>query len=54
VITKLDGTARGGVVVGITEKYKLPLYYIGVGESKDDLQPFLAVSFSRAIVGLES
>lgn len=52
IITKLDGTARGGVVVGITEKYKLPLYYIGVGESKDDLQPFEAESFSKAIVGL--
>ncbi|HCI48576.1 MAG: signal recognition particle-docking protein FtsY [Alphaproteobacteria bacterium RIFCSPHIGHO2_01_FULL_41_14] len=54
VITKLDGTARGGVVVGITEKYHLPLYYVGVGESKDDLQPFHAVSFARAIVGLAS
>ena len=52
IITKLDGTARGGVVVGITEKYKLPLYYVGVGESKDDLQPFEAESFSKAIVGL--
>jgi fused signal recognition particle receptor len=52
IITKLDGTARGGVVVGITEQYKLPLYYIGVGESKDDLQPFEAESFSKAIVGL--
>lgn len=54
VITKLDGTARGGVVVGITEKYKLPLYYIGVGESQDDLQPFKASSFAKAIVGLSS
>jgi fused signal recognition particle receptor len=53
VITKLDGTARGGVVVGITEKYKLPLYYVGIGESKDDLQPFHASSFSKAIAGLE-
>lgn len=53
VMTKLDGTARGGVVVGITEKYKLPLYYVGVGESKDDLQPFQAVPFAQAIVGKE-
>lgn len=53
IITKLDGTARGGVVVGLTEKYKLPLYYIGVGESKDDLHSFEAESFSKAIVGLE-
>ncbi|MFN7662973.1 MAG: signal recognition particle-docking protein FtsY [Alphaproteobacteria bacterium] len=53
VITKLDGTARGGVVVGITEKYKLPLYYIGVGEGQYDLQPFSAPSFARAIVGIE-
>lgn len=52
VVTKLDGTARGGVVVGLTEKYKLPLYYVGVGESKEDLQPFDAAAFSKAIIGL--
>ena len=54
IITKLDGTARGGVVVGITEKYKLPLYYVGTGESKDDLHPFRADAFSKALVGLAS
>lgn len=53
VITKLDGTAKAGVVLGITKKFKLPVYFIGIGESIDDLKSFVAEDFSKAIVGLE-
>lgn len=53
IMTKLDGTARGGVLVACAEKFGLPIHAIGVGESVDDLQPFEAVSFARALVGLE-
>jgi fused signal recognition particle receptor len=53
IMTKLDGTARGGILVAIAEKFKLPIHAIGVGESIDDLQPFDADAFSRAIAGLE-
>jgi fused signal recognition particle receptor len=49
VMTKLDGTARGGILVAIAEKYNLPVHAIGVGESVDDLQPFDAREFARAI-----
>lgn len=52
VMTKLDGTARGGILVSIAEKFDLPVHYIGVGEGADDLQPFDAESFARALVGL--
>jgi len=51
VMTKLDGTARGGILVSIAEKFDLPVHYIGVGETADDLQPFDAESFARALVG---
>lgn len=54
VMTKLDGTARGGILVAIAAKYGLPVHMIGVGEGIDDLQPFAARDFARAIVGLES
>ena len=53
VMTKLDGTARGGILVAIAEKFKLPVHYIGVGETLDDLEPFQARDFARAIAGLE-
>ena len=53
VMTKLDGTARGGILVALAEKYKLPVHFIGVGEGVDDLAPFTARDFARAIVGLE-
>jgi fused signal recognition particle receptor len=53
IMTKLDGTARGGILVAIAEKFKLPIHAIGVGETVDDLQPFDAEAFSRAIAGLE-
>lgn len=52
-MTKLDGTARGGVLVAVAEKFGLPVHFIGVGESQDDLQPFEAKSFARALSGLE-
>lgn len=53
IITKLDGTAKGGIVVGLADKYALPIYGLGVGESFEDLQPFSAKQFARALVGLE-
>jgi fused signal recognition particle receptor len=49
VMTKLDGTARGGILVAISAKYKLPVYAVGVGEGIDDLQSFDASEFARAI-----
>ncbi|MFZ5690913.1 MAG: signal recognition particle-docking protein FtsY [Pseudomonadota bacterium] len=53
VMTKLDGTARGGILVALAEKFKLPVHFIGVGEGIDDLQPFTARDFARAMAGLE-
>jgi fused signal recognition particle receptor len=52
IMTKLDGTARGGILVAIAAKHKLPVYFIGVGEGVDDLEPFEAEDFARAIAGL--
>src|SRR6185312_15487469 len=53
VMTKLDGTARGGILVAIAEKFGLPVHFIGVGEGIEDLEPFSARDFARAIAGLE-
>ena len=53
VMTKLDGTARGGILVAVAEKYGLPIHFIGVGETAEDLQPFAAEDFARAIAGLD-
>ena len=53
VMTKLDGTARGGILVAIADKFKLPVHFIGVGEGVDDLEPFEAKDFARAIAGLD-
>ena len=53
VMTKLDGTARGGILVGIAAKFHLPIHLIGVGESVDDLEPFSARDFAKALVGVE-
>ena len=53
VMTKLDGTARGGILVAVAEKYRLPVHFVGVGEGIDDLQPFAAGDFARAIAGLD-
>jgi fused signal recognition particle receptor len=52
-MTKLDGTARGGILVALAAKYGLPVHFIGVGESIDDLAPFSAKDFARAIAGIE-
>jgi fused signal recognition particle receptor len=54
VMTKLDGTARGGVLVSLAERYGIPVHAIGVGETAEDLRPFEAASFARSLVGLES
>jgi fused signal recognition particle receptor len=51
VMTKLDGTARGGILVAIAKKYALPVHFIGVGEGIDNLEPFAAADFARALVG---
>lgn len=51
VVTKLDGTAKGGIVIGLCKNFKLPVYFIGVGEKIDDLKPFDAKDFSRALIG---
>jgi len=54
VMTKLDGTARGGILVALAAKFAVPVHFIGVGEGIDDLSPFSARDFARAIAGLES
>jgi fused signal recognition particle receptor len=53
VMTKLDGTARGGILAAIAAKYQLPVHFIGIGEGIDDLAPFGAREFARALAGLE-
>jgi fused signal recognition particle receptor len=53
VMTKLDGTARGGILVALADRFQLPVHFIGIGESVDDLEPFEAHDFARAIAGLE-
>jgi fused signal recognition particle receptor len=54
VMTKLDGTAKGGVLVAIAEKYGMPVHFIGVGEGAEDLRPFSAADFAKSLVGLEN
>jgi len=54
VMTKLDGTAKGGILVALAGRFGLPVHYIGVGEGEDDLQPFVAQDFARALVGAEA
>lgn len=53
IMTKLDGTAKGGALVQVAEKFQLPIHYIGIGEGEADLQRFDAKAFSRALAGLE-
>ncbi len=53
VMTKLDGSARGGILVALATKFGLPVHFIGVGEGIDDLAPFTARDFARALVGLD-
>ncbi len=52
VMTKLDGTARGGVLVALADRFGLPIHAIGVGEQIDDLSPFDPDDFARALVGV--
>jgi fused signal recognition particle receptor len=54
VMTKLDGTARGGILVAIAARFGLPVHFIGIGEGVEDLAPFTARDFSRAIAGMET
>jgi len=54
VMTKLDGTAKGGILVALADRFGLPVHYIGVGEGEDDLQPFVAQDFARALVGADT
>ena len=53
IVTKLDGTAKGGVIVSLAEKFKYPIYAVGVGEKVEDLRNFRSKDFSRILVGLE-
>ena len=53
IVTKLDGTSRGGALVAIHRELKLPVYFLGLGEQPDDLQPFSAANYARAVFGLE-
>lgn len=53
VVTKLDGSAKAGCILGIVDKYSMPVHFIGVGEKADDLKPFSSSDFARALVGLE-
>jgi fused signal recognition particle receptor len=53
VMTKLDGTARGGILVAVSAKFGLPVHFIGVGEGIDDLSPFEAKDFAKAVAGIE-
>ena len=54
VLTKLDGTAKGGVIIGLKSELSMPVKWVGVGEGVDDLRPFIAKDFARALFGLES
>jgi fused signal recognition particle receptor len=53
VVTKLDGTSRGGAIVGIWRQLKLPIFFVGLGEQAEDLQPFSAEAYAKAVFGLE-
>ena len=53
IVTKLDGTSRGGAIVGIYRQLKIPIYFLGLGEQPEDLQPFSVRNYARAVFGLE-
>ena len=53
IVTKLDGTSRGGALVGIYRELKLPIYFVGLGEQAEDLQPFSIHHYTHALFGLE-
>lgn len=52
VVTKLDGSAKGGVVIGLADQFGIPVNFIGIGESAQDLQPFTAMDYARSLTGL--
>lgn len=54
IVTKLDGSAKGGVLVGLADQFGVPVYSIGIGEGLDDLQPFCPREYARALMGLEN
>ncbi|HWZ94649.1 MAG TPA: signal recognition particle-docking protein FtsY [Opitutaceae bacterium] len=54
VVTKLDGTSRGGAIVGIWRELKLPIYFLGLGEQAEDLQPFSVDNYAKAVFGLDA
>lgn len=54
IVTKLDGTAKGGMVVALAQRFGLPIYAVGVGETANDLQPFNEMEFANNVVGIES
>ena len=54
IVTKLDGSSKGGVLVSLAEKFGLPVHAIGVGEQVDDMRPFQAQDFARSLMGLDS
>ena len=54
IVTKLDGSARGGVVIALAEQFQLPVHAVGVGEGADDLQPFEARDFANALAGVSA
>jgi fused signal recognition particle receptor len=51
IMTKLDGTAKGGILVALAARFGLPVHFIGVGEGEADLQPFDAQAFAQALIG---
>ena len=54
IITKLDGSSKGGVLISLTEKFGLPVHAIGVGENAEDLRPFDANDFSNSLLGINT
>ena len=54
MLTKLDGSAKGGVLVALADKFSLPVYAIGVGEQVEDLQSFNAREFANSLLGIEA
>jgi fused signal recognition particle receptor len=54
VVTKLDGSAKGGVLVALADRFKLPIHAIGVGEGAEDLRPFKAEDFAKTLMGIKA
>ena len=54
IITKLDGTAKGGAIISIAKKFEIPIYFVGMGEKEDDLIEFNSKSFSYSLLDLET